>query len=320
MFFSTSGQNASSGVTSITTMPLFLFAGQSNMQGNVDQNLFNQLVKILALHERDPIKQKKLENALNKWYLTYGNGYAQYAYNRKVSALEANDLVGLKKAGLIDRRFPQPPRNNLAYCTDTMNPAVPLATSCGNPFGPELLFSRAYAKNTSDPFTVVKVVEGGTSLAVDWISPSASNGHPGSMYKELADRIASLRNDPKSIHPHCASSGKACAFKAFVWFQGENDCFDQTYAENYANNLKHFITDVRAMLGDPTFPVVIVQIGYWANTLPYGPTVLQAQADFVKNTPNTKLVTTLDLSQYFHYDPAAQLIIGQRVAGAVKHV
>ncbi|HSX20461.1 MAG TPA: sialate O-acetylesterase, partial [Gammaproteobacteria bacterium] len=303
----TSSPNAerTSSTVANANMPLFLFAGQSNMQGNVDPVLFKQLVNILVSHETDPTKIKQLQKALNSWYLNYQGGYARYAYNPQVSAMESRNLVAMRNNGLINAKFPQPPINNLAYCTDTTDPAVPLAATCGNPFGPELLFSRALAKNSVNPFTIVKVVEGGTSLAVDWISPSASNGHPGPMYQQLAARIASLRNDPQSIHQNCDNSN-ACAFKAFVWFQGENDCFNESDATSYASNLKHFISDVRGMLGDPNFPVVIVQIGYWPTTLPYGAPVIQAQADFVKNTPNTTLVTTADLSQYYHFDPAAQ--------------
>jgi hypothetical protein len=299
-------------------MPLFLFAGQSNMQGNIDPALFDQIVKILISSESEPVKKKNIEAALNHWYLTYSDGYAKYAYDPQVSTLEANAVVGLHKNGIIDANFPNPPKNNTAYCTDSTSAATPVATNCGNTFGPELIFSREYAHKTTSPFTVVKVVEGGTTLAVDWISPSASNGHPGPMYKQLAARIASLKSNPKSIHADCATG--TCAFKAFVWFQGENDSMDENYANAYANNLKHFIQDVRTLLGDPNFPVVIVQIGFWPTTLAYGSTVIQAQADFVKNTPHTTLVTTMDLSHYFHFDPAAQMIIGKRVEAAVETV
>lgn len=317
MYFSTDAQAIEISAAA-TTMPIYLFAGQSNMQGNIDPDLFNTLIKILKSNQSH--KQKALTNALNNWYLHYDDGYAKYAYAPKVSALEANQLIAMQNSKFIDAKFPNPPQNNTAFCTATNDPATPVATNCGNPYGPELMFSRVFAKNNKDPFAVVKVVQGGTSLAVDWISPSASGGHPGPMYKQLSARIASLKSAPASIYPSCATGNNACKFQAFVWFQGENDCFEQKDADAYASNLKHFIADVRAAIGDPNFPVVIVQVGYWPNTLPYGPTVLKAQADFVQNTPNTTLVTTVDLSQYFHFDPAAQLIIGERIAEGVKKV
>lgn len=318
MLYSDLAQDIAVAVAKTQQMPIYLFAGQSNMQGNVDPTLFHDLLRILDSNQNHNSKQSNLEKTLNDWYLYANNGYARYAYSPPVSAMEAQKLLEFKKQGLITATFPNPPpTNNVAFCTCTDQAAKPMTDNCGNPFGPELLFSKKIAKTNHKPFTVVKVVEGGTSLAHDWISPSASNGNPGPMYVRLANRIASLKQAPETIHANCKLNGSACKFKAFVWFQGENDCFDQSSADAYANNLEHFISDVRTALGDPNFPVIIVQVGYWPKTLPFGPTVMKAQADFVNKTPNTALVTTVDLSQFYHFDPAAQLIIGARVANSV---
>lgn len=318
MLYSDPGQDISTAVAQTQQMPIYLFAGQSNMQGNVDPILFHDLLRILDSNKKPKDKINGLEKRLNNWYLYANNGYARYAYSPDVSEMEAQRMLEMKKQGLITATFPNPPKNNVAFCTCTDQAAKPMADNCGNPFGPELLFSRKIANATHKPFTVVKVVEGGTSLAHDWISPSAANGHPGPMYIKLTDRITSLKQAPDTIHAHCKLSGNACKFKAFVWFQGESDCFDKSSADAYSSNLEHFIADVRTALGDPNFPVIIVQVGYWPKTLPFGPIVMQAQADFVNKTPNTALVTTVDLSQFFHFDPAAQLIIGERVANSVS--
>lgn len=299
------------------TMPVYLLAGQSNMEGNVDPELFNGLLKKIQAGKN---KKNRLEKELNAWYEDFAGGYARYAYDPLVCAHEAQLLLNLKRDRLINAVFPRPDKKNTAYCTNSSDAARPLSANCGNPFGPELMFSKKLAKQINKPFTIVKVARGGTSLAVDWISPSASNNNPGPMYKELAARIASLQNDPKSIHAKCAKTTGACKFDALIWFQGENDCFDKEYAENYRENLAAFVNDVRALMNDPNFPVVIVQVGFWASTLEYGATVLKAQADFVADTPNTALVTTDDLSKFYHLDPAAQMIIGERAAVALNKI
>jgi hypothetical protein len=298
-------------------MPVYLFAGQSNMQGNVDKQLFSNIFSII--HSGHGIKtiQPEVEETLNNWYQTYSNGYAKYAYSPEVSQKEAGELVALRKQGYLGASYHRKQRNRQnAFCTSTNDPAKPITSeACGNPFGPEYMFGRVMS--LSSPFTVLKVAEGGTSLSTDWISPSAaSNGRPGPMFEQLVTRIKSLVNNSTSVHKACANEN--CYFKAFVWFQGENDCFEEGTATSYASNLKGFISDVRAAIGDPNIPVVIVQLGYWATTLSFGPLVMRAQEEFVQQTQNTILVRTSDLSRYFHFDPAAQIIIGQRIARAVQ--
>ena len=64
----------------------------------------------------------------------------------------------------------------------------------------------------------------------------------------------------------------------------------------------------------------IVQIGSWAQSLNYGKgvAVSNAQTAVVKADKYARIVNTADLNGFYHYDPAAQLIIGERVALAVQ--
>jgi hypothetical protein len=73
---------------------------------------------------------------------------------------------------------------------------------------------------------------------------------------------------------------------------------------------------VRADVGSPNLPVVIVQIGSWAQSLNYnkGVAVSNAQTAVVKADKYARIVNTADLNGFYHYDPAAQLIIGERIA------
>jgi len=289
-------------------LPIYLFAGQSNMQGNVDSKLMNTLVKVLKSPIANP--QQPLEEAINNWYHNYSNGYALYGWSQDVTAVEVENLILQRQVNLISNAFP---KIEGAFCTSDGSAAQPLGANCGNPFGPELMAGAvlAQSRKRQTPVVIVKVVKGGTTLAVDWISPSSGQA-TGPMYSQLADRIASLKTRPESVHPSCRAK-VGCRFHALVWFQGENDCFNKRYASSYLQNLEYFVSDVRAAVQNPTLPIIIVQLGYWANLLKFGPTVLAAQRIFVANDSNAKLVETNDLSRFFHCDPAAQCVIGERV-------
>lgn len=125
-----------------------------------------------------------------------------------------------------------------------------------------------------------------------------------------------VTTDPASVHPACET--EACHWGAFIWFQGENDSFDMANASEYQTDLENLIADVRGEVGSPSLPIIIIQIGGWAQSLDFGPTIAAIQQAVVDADPNARLVVTSDLSGFYHYDPAAQLIIGRRVAAAVE--
>ena len=120
------------------------------------------------------------------------------------------------------------------------------------------------------------------------------------------------------MHPTCLE--QECRFAAFIWFQGENDSFDEENATAYEQNLTNLIADVRAEIGSLSLPVIIVQIGAWAQSMSFGTTVAAAQQAVAQADPLAELVTTDDLSGFYHYDPAAQLIMGERIAKVLAAV
>ena len=61
-------------------------------------------------------------------------------------------------------------------------------------------------------------------------------------------------------------------------------------------------------------PVIVVEIGAWAQSMEFGDVVASAQQSVAAADPNLGIVPTDDLSGFYHYDPAAQLIIGERIA------
>ncbi|MEM9380630.1 MAG: sialate O-acetylesterase [Planctomycetota bacterium] len=162
-----------------------------------------------------------------------------------------------------------------------------LTVGFGSPgcFGPELEFGRVVGDRFEEPVLLVKTAWGGRSLYRDFRPPSA--GLPddealdamlaaarekrpettraqivesfGRDYQNLLAEVATARTLLSSLVPDAAARGSEIA--GLVWFQGWNDMLDDTATLEYADNLSHFIRDVRRDLGAPNLPVVIGQFG-----------------------------------------------------------
>jgi len=295
-------------------MPVFLLAGQSNMEGNVDETLFETLLGELDKGSPSDL-QARLTNDLHAWYFNADDGYASYGYSAAIAQRETAAFIALHSAGLVTSKLRSP--YSQVLCSFNKNPIAPLATNCGNSFGIELMMGHVLGTTKFAPTSLIKVAEGGTTLYTNW-RPPASGGTTGPLYLDLRARIQSLKIKPASVHPKCAT--QACRWGAFVWFQGENDAMAAANANEYKSNLTNLIADVRKDVNDPSLPVIIVQLNAWAQTLAFGKTVAAAQQQVVSQDKHAALVKINDLSGFYHLDPIAQLIIGQRVAQAVQSI
>ena len=103
--------------------------------------------------------------------------------------------------------------------------------------------------------------------------------------------------------------------RGFVWFQGFNDTFSDTFAEAYEQNITDFINDLRTDLGMPDLPVVI---GQTHKSDARGLVVREAQEAVGNTLTHATSVYTQDLSNYFHFDGASYLVIGNRFGNAMK--
>ncbi len=315
------GSVTSSEAVLTQELPMFLLAGQSNMEGNVDTELLQNILADLADTSIIDLKAS-LVKRIRYWHKDTNGGYAGYGYSDPMAAYESSELIRLKASGLVGANLTTP--NTKVFCSWNESPLVPLQAlvpdnvRCGGPIGPEQVFGQALDKAGYSSTSVIKVAYGGTSLYDDWRSPSMGGAPNGKdLYAKLKSRIKSLKEKPSSVNPSCTA--RACRWSAFIWFQGESDGFNKVHAETYEKNLKNFIADVRAEAGSPTLPVVIIQLGEWGtNGTGFGQNVASAQTAWVKADKNARIVNTADLSGFYHYDSAAQLIIGERVSLAVK--
>jgi Carbohydrate esterase, sialic acid-specific acetylesterase len=164
-----------------------------------------------------------------------------------------------------------------------------LTVGYGSPkcIGPELEFGTVVGDRYTEQVLLIKTAWGGRSLYRDFRPPSA--GLPadavldkmladlrkqkgkenstlddvkkpfGASYRAMLDEMNGTLANLKKLFPDYADQGYELA--GFVWFQGWNDMISADYTAEYAQNLSHFIRDVRKDLKSPKLPFVVGQMG-----------------------------------------------------------
>ena len=151
--------------------------------------------------------------------------------------------------------------------------------------GPELAFGHTVGDAIDAPVVIIKTAWGGKSLFRDFRPPSAglpddevlernlaneqkrnpertldevkqSYGH---FYRLMLADVAETLTDIGDRFPEL--KGQQHELAGFVWFQGWNDMVSTEYTAAYADNMSHFIRDVREDLAEPDLPFVIGQLG-----------------------------------------------------------
>lgn len=165
-----------------------------------------------------------------------------------------------------------------------------------NKTGPELEFGHLMGEHFEEPVLLIKTAWGGHSLYQKFRSPSAGlpdkevleaelakardrvtkaneknkkndplptmddiKGTYGGSYRMMMDEVKDTFENHATLFPEL--KGKELEVTGFVWFQGFNDMFGDHAPGEYAENMKHFIKDVRRDLKKPELPFVIAAIG-----------------------------------------------------------
>lgn len=325
--------------------PHFLWSGQSNSIGHTTDGqslegagttLFEDLVAILnddvngdGQDEKEAErlrrnlatrkqKERKLRQRIEQAHVK------EHYQTKERSAWEAQELLELHSRGLIQNikaplmnaqcSFNDPSQEIPGPRLDPIN--VSPYAKCGGNFGHELMFSHALSSKadwSNQPFTVDKVAVGGTKLYESWF-PGV-----GTYWDALNSTI------------HTKSVQEGAEWKAFVWHQGSQECWeDEDTSVYYQTNLTELVAVVRQemFLASPgnfasasDIPVVIVELGTWpksCGTPDRKPVIVNAQNAVVNNDPNAVLVKTDDLSVFYHYDCASLLVMGDRICQALE--
>jgi hypothetical protein len=227
--------------------------------------------------------------------------------------LESEDVVVLQFSGsLVDGST-----LSLSQRKGLLRPGFGSKT---NNFGPELTFGHYMGSLFANDVLLLKVVQGGTDLRVDWKTPCSSENSGNnftpeelaqdSLYDALIEKAIEIQ-DPDQLADYFPQyAGKRAQIAGFVWFQGWNDGGQAVNEANYETNLTCLINDLRSDLGLPDLPVVIAQSHRGDSDSP----VPSAQVTVAEGLDYTELAITNDLSGYYHFDTAAHLVIGKRMA------
>ena len=260
----------SSGFATAADKPvkIYIFAGQSNMQGTAKVETFNYIgddpatAPMLKLM-RDPDGRPRV---CEKVWVSYLNG----SPDKKT----LGEGVGKLTAGYGARKTP---------------------TEDGGMIGPEFTFGIYASKAYDGPILIIKNAWGGKSLHTDFRPPSAGPyqfsesqldglkkqgkditqvkadkvAKTGRYYKLMIEHVKKVLADPKRV---CPAYDKKAGYEiaGFVWFQGWNDMVDSgTYPnrrkpggyDSYSQWMADFIRDVRKDLSAPKMPFVIGVMG-----------------------------------------------------------
>lgn len=183
-------------------------------------------------------------------------------------------------------------------CSGT--PKIAGGTPPTNTFGLEVSFGAAMADALpGHKILLLKVAEGGTSLAADW-NPQ----QPDQLYARFLKYVEAAQTQIRE-------QGGIGHLRGMVWMQGESD--SSLRPGKYRELLTAFIAKVRADLATPTLPFVIGQVydnGKRDN-------VIAAQKAVAKDVPGTGFASadglkTIDAGT--HFDAASQIALGTSCA------
>lgn len=296
------------------------------MEGWSEQALAGSFTKIIKLVNKKHLPKKRIKNRLER-HLNQAQAAKEHTSRNEARIIYRMRQYLKKRFVFRDHptvtcSFTNPQEMENLDCERSLS-----STACGgdhSQYGPEFAFGHVFPKLESplrkQPIGIAKVAVGGTQIYANWMKDNKDD--PDNYWYALVDAIK-------------AANG---TLEGFVWFQGENDSFDEWNGVNYLTHLTQFVKDVReeiiatssskfASVSD--IPVVIVEMGYWIDGLGpkrFGQNVIDAQNSFVANDDNAILVKTgagdddMNLSGFYHYDAASQLIIGRRIAKAMARI
>lgn len=175
-------------------------------------------------------------------------------------------------------------------------------------FGPEIAFSHVLAKKyPKHTIAVVKTSGGGTKLWKHWLPDQA-------MYKRF---LTNMENALEQL----ADSGVSCEISGMLWMQGESDAETIEWANDYENNLKILLNDVRLQTKKKDLPIVMgrISIGLLRETpwpFPYTERVQEAQDKVAAEDDNVFIINTnklKTLKDNTHFNSEAQIWLGKKM-------
>ncbi|MEM9378686.1 MAG: sialate O-acetylesterase [Planctomycetota bacterium] len=184
--------------------------------------------------------------------------------------------------------------------------------------GPELSFARKVTEHVDAPVAIVKIAAGGTHLGGDW-NPDEPTGFE--MYPLALETVRSALADLERRRIPYRLEG-------FMWHQGENDMFEESYLANYGDNLARFVARWRRDLEQPDLRFYVGELctkTIWGMDLrPRMYAIRTGQRAVTDADPRVEYVPTAHVGVeigggvglHYHYGMLGQLEHGENYADA----
>ena len=308
-----------------------------NLSSEVNQSLASFLCKAGKISEGSNCGNKKFDltdrffKTVSEYYYN-GTNYA-YGYDAFKQMSTAKQLVKINKERFLTSHLlkEQSDVNVLMFqgshdaagtlsLTERYGPLFPKFGASPSNYGPELTFGHYMARTELSDLILLKVVQGGTSLRVEWrskgVEQNSNNNYTDedlkkqSLYDKLIEKANAIKNsqEVEKYFPHLKN--KQVEIVGFVWFQGWNDGVSDIASENYEVNFRNFISNLKSDLNMPNLPIVVAQ----SHVGEPDSLVQMAQKKISEETQNMELAITDDFTNYYHFDTASHLGIGSRMA------
>lgn len=171
-------------------------------------------------------------------------------------------------------------------------------------FGPELALGPRLARATGTEVALVKLAVGATSLAHEWLPPSA--GGPGPLYAIVSPVLSAAR---------AARPGDSLDLRGIFWMQGESDALRTADARAYRARLHALILDLRQDLSNGSATPFVLGLIDDQPVWPFAGPVRSAQRDQASLHAGAAWVETSGLAtDGTHYRTAGTLELGRRLA------
>lgn len=189
---------------------------------------------------------------------------------------------------------------------------VPAGTSSWG-YGAEITCCRQLY-DVNAPVACLKVARGSTSLEVDW-NTELDGGATIQMWPKVKEYMQGFK-------AALELDGYTPKFKAFVWWQGENDSGSSVQSAAYEYNLRRFFTYVRAVALNPNLPIIICKtVTPLTNT--YLTEVQTAQQNVADSMSNVHMYDPSSLPLYeddTHFYQDAMVTAGEAIATIIESI
>jgi len=185
------------------------------------------------------------------------------------------------------------------------------STDSSNNHGLDVSFSDSYYYQSQRPLVIIKYYIDGDKIS-SWDKTQSNAVLQNGSQNGWDGLTAAIDNATADLQ----SQNKNYSFKGFVWWQGESDPDNSTYATSF-NTLR---SNLEQYISTADLPTVIVQPQNTQDDL----SIVHGQIDIIAQDEHIKQVYTSDITNlsdgHVHWTSAGHVVIGNRVANLLYNL